>query len=158
MLVFMYQIIIILINLFNIKAFEAQLVILVDDYLEYVIVDDQNKNLDNYQQTEAKTYSSNININYGSIIKITLSNYDGDFGLSAKLSFHNGKENEIYSTNDSYLWKINDTRCENNYPVNKDYTCSDIANSYIIGAVDARPPDYHNIRYTYYTYIFTIPT
>ena len=110
MLVFMYQIIIILINLFNIKAFEAQLVILVDDYLEYVIVDDQNKNLDNYQQTEAKTYSSNININYGSIIKITLSNYDGDFGLSAKLSFHNGKENEIYSTNDSYLWKINDTR------------------------------------------------
>ena len=156
MLVFMYQIIIILINLFNIKAFEAQLVILVDDYLEYVIVDDQNKNLDNYQQTEAKTYSSNININYGSIIKITLSNYDGDFGLSAKLSFHNGKENEIYSTNDSYLWKINDTRCENNYPVNKDYTCSDIANSYIIGAVDARPPDYHNIRYTYYTYILNI--
>lgn len=150
------QIIIFIIIIIKIESFEAQLTIVVDDYLENVRIDSRNKNLGNYQTNEIKEYDSKVEVEYGSKVEITLSNYDGEYGLSAKLVFFNGKENEIYSTNDSFLWKVNDSRCDNNYPIYKDYTCNNISNSYKIGATDNRPQNYPYVRFTYYTFTLNI--
>ena len=150
------QIIIFIIIIIKIESFEAQLTIVVDDYLENVRIDSRNKNLGNYQTNEIKEYDSKVEVEYGSKVEITLSNYDGEYGLSAKLVFFNGKENEIYSTNDSFLWKVNDSRCDNNYPIYKDYTCNNISNSYKIGATDNRPQNYYDVRFTYYTFTLNI--
>ena len=90
-----------------IKSYEGNLKIYVKDYINDIIIDNITQNSISYfYSNEIKEIELNITIDYGSLIEIEISNYDLDYGLSYVLTFNN----KIYSTNETFLWKNNDTR------------------------------------------------
>ncbi len=135
-----------------IKSYEGNLKIYVKDYINNIIIDNITQNSTSYfYSNEIKEIELNISIDYGSIIEIEISNYDLDYGLSSVLIFNN----KTYSTNETFLWKNNDTRNEDNFLL-IDTNLNNFTNSYLIGGYDERPSYFTDIRYSYYLYTMEI--
>ena len=133
-----------------IKTFYATLKVYVDDYIDSIRVDYNSiTDGDDLINRKIKSIEKNFEIDYDSKIEIQISNYKEHFGLSAKLSFNNGIKEEIYSTNDIWLWSINDTR---GFTEIYEYTKTSISESNIIGSYDQRIENCERC----YTYLYTL--
>ena len=132
-------------------TFEATLKIYADDYIDSITVDYIQKTEHSLKNKRENSIEINFEVFYDSIIEIQISNYKEYFGIAAKLTFNNGIKEEIYSTNDTWLWKINDTR---GFDQNYNYTQQGFTESSIIGSYDEKKD--HCIRCHSYLYTLII--
>ena len=147
--------IIIFLSLISIsKTFMATLLLHADDYIDDIIIDGKSLDnginfIDNYYHDINRTFE----LFYDSILKIQISNKEREYGIAATLSFNNGEKEEIYKTDEYWLWKTNDTRYQNNFPYINNYENN--GKALIIGYNDDIHSDYPDEDHRYSSYLYT---
>ena len=145
----MKLILLILFFIFQLKksnSLNAKLVLEVNKTLESIVIDDikiyKNKGENN------STFNENINVNFGNILKITISNDNGDYWISGYLNIPSLNLN--YSTNYPSLWTVNDSRCDYGFILVKNNFINNFSIK-TIGGIDYNPSSF-NTKFSYYTF------
>ena len=128
------------------NSLNAKLVLEVNKTLESIVIDDikiyKNKGENN------STFNENINVNFGNILKITISNDNGDYWIRGYLNIPSLNLN--YSTNYPSLWTVNDSRCDYGFILVKNNFINNCSIK-TIGGIDYNPSSF-NTKFSYYTF------
>jgi len=128
------------------NSYNVTLKIIAKDYIKGIYLN--NIPLIKYNNYINQT-SLSFSMNYDEIIRIDILNIFGNYGLSASLEFNNGNKKEIYSTNEYWLWKNNDTRYNNNYPYMEDSNLYGFTNAKLIGGINRNDSHFLSKIYSY---------
>ena len=129
------------------NSYEVTLKVIAKDYIKGIYLN--SIPIVEYNNYIKKTNLS-FSINYDEIIRIDILNLGGNYGLSASLEFNNnGNKKEIYSTNEYWLWKNNDTRFTDIFPYIDDSTLNEFTQAKLIGGINKNNENYSSKIYSY---------